>query len=206
MARRQTSDHEINFKHMKIKTVAILIAGGLFVYSTGYSQCKSSEANIKRPFFDVEVECAKAHSEPSFISDAQDYRALLSGNESAEFIATFFSGNKYRICACTDIGAPLSFTVSDHKGNVLFTNKDYENAPYWDLEFPVTINCKISVSLPPETIEASGGAPAEEEEAPEAETESEEGEEAAEEKPKKAVGFVENTKVCAVLVIGYKQD
>ncbi|HIA11134.1 MAG TPA: hypothetical protein EYN69_03555 [Flavobacteriales bacterium] len=196
---------------MKIKTVAVIIAGGLLIYNTGYSQCKTNVENIRRPFYDLELECAKTNSEPSFISDAKDYRALLSGNEGAEFIATFFSGNKYRICACTDIGSPLSFTISDHKGNVLFTNKDYENAPYWDLDFPVTIDCKISVSLPRETAEASGGAPAAEEsaeeETPATETaEDEAGEEVAEEAASEiSTKFVENTKVCAVLVIGYKQ-
>ncbi|PCH93808.1 MAG: hypothetical protein COB85_06405 [Bacteroidetes bacterium] len=195
---------------MKSGTVAILIVGGLLICNTGYSQCKSSEPDIRRPFYDVEVECAKTNSEPSFISDAQDYRALLSGNEGAVFMATFFSGNKYRICACTDIGAPLSFTVADHQGNVLFTNKDYENAPYWDLDFPVTIDCKITISLPPETAKASGGAPAEEaaessKEEQSAEEAAEGGEEVAEEAPAERSKFVENTKVCAVLVIGYKQ-
>ena len=82
---------------IKIRAVVILIAVGFFIYSTGYSQCKSSVENVKRPFYDVELECAKTNSEPSYISDAQDYRALLSGNEGAEFVTTFFAGNKYRI-------------------------------------------------------------------------------------------------------------
>ena len=194
---------------MKFKTVAIVFVGGLLIANTGYSQCKSSGESGRRPFYDLEVECAKTNSEPSFTSDAQDYRALLGPNEGAEFMATFFSGNKYRICACTDTGVPLSFTVSDHKGNVLFTNKDYENAPYWDLDFPVTIDCKISVSVP------SGAATAEEaktDEEPPAEevvegeeAEAEEGEATAEKAPKSKRAFVENTKICAVLVIGYKQ-
>lgn len=189
---------------MKINTVAVLILSGLFVYNAGYSQCKTSDPNIRRPFLDVEIECAKTNSEPSFISDAQDYRALLSANEGATFITTFFSGNKYRICACTDVGGPLSFTVTDHKGNVLFTNKDYENAPYWDLEFPVTIECKINVSLPPETVALSGEVPAEGKETSDAPAEGEEDSEEAE--PKKKKSSKASAKVCAVLIIGYKQE
>ena len=107
----------------------------------------------------------------------------------------FFGGNTYRIAACTDVGGPLSFTIQDYKGNTLFTNKDYENAPYWDLEFPTTIECSIFIQLPPETIKLAGGNSGKSETASESDsvtTDARGNDEAVAE-------------VCAVVVIGYKQ-
>ena len=82
-----------------------------------------------------------------------------------------------------------------YKGNTLFTNKDYENAPYWDLEFPTTIECSIFIQLPPETIKLAGGNPGKSETASESDsvtTDARGNDEAVAE-------------VCAVVVIGYKQ-
>ena len=92
----------------------------------------------------------KTSSHRSFLSDGKDYRALLTNN-SSEFLVVFYADNKYRIAACTDVGGPLSFTVKDHKDNMLFTNKNHENAAYWDLVFPTTIECLVTIALPDET-------------------------------------------------------
>jgi len=183
---------------MKNKNLIVFgfLLSGLILANNAYSQCKTEDPNKKRPFFEVEYQCAKEHSESSYLSDGRDYRALLSGPEVTDFIITFFAGNKYRIAACTDVGGPLSFTVADHRGNTLFSNKQYENAPYWDLEFPVTIECKVSVQLPPETIEMVGGS-AKLEELPAVEGDTTKAEEAP------AAEKVAD--VCAVLVVGYKQ-
>ena len=174
-----------------------------------FAQCKTGVADKKRPFFEVETECAKTNSESSFISDGKEYRALLSNNEAAEFVAVFYANNTYRIAACTDIGGPLSFTVKDKKKNVLFSNKNYENAPYWDLVFPTSVECKIIVSLPKETRElANGGKIPEESSAAEtAEESSDDSAEAPAAEPKestKSSGSV--AEVCSVLLIGYKQE
>lgn len=190
----------------------VIVATGLFLgivgFSVnGFSQCKSTSEGVLRPFMDLELECAKTKSDPSYLSDAQDYRAMLSGNEVAQFNSIFYGGNTYRVAACTDIGAPLSFTVKDHLGNVLFTNKDYENAPYWDIEFPATINCDLFIQLPPETLELVGGAeePASENE-PQAEEESAEADSGStEEGTAKKTEAKPKVEVCSVLVIGYKQ-
>jgi hypothetical protein len=188
----------------------IIVATGVFLGSIGFSaslfaQCKSSSEGILRPFYDLELECAKTNSDPSYLSDARDYRAMLSGNQTAQFSSVFYAGNTYRIAACTDIGAPLSFTVKDHVGNVLFTNKEHENAPFWDLEFPATINCEIFIQLPPETQELVGGGETAEEEVVEetdASAEADSSETTEGEQPKEVK---EKVKVCSVLVIGYKQ-
>jgi len=185
-------------KNIKLFTFSLMLCG---IGMDAYSQCKTDIEGVGRPFFEVETECAKAHSESSYLSDGKDYRSLLTNN-SSEFIVLFYADNKYRIAGCTDVGGPLTFYVRDHQDNIIFTNAKYENAPYWDLIFPTTIECIVTVSLPEETRALAFGdaAPAEEADSGAAEDEAPaEGEEAAP-KAKSA------KPVCAVLVIGYKQE
>lgn len=172
-----------------------------------YSQCRTDVENVGRPFFELETECAKTNSEPSYLSDGKDYRALLTNN-SAEFVVLFYADNKYRIAACTDVGGPLTFYVRDHQDNVIFTNAKYENAPYWDLVFPTTIECIITMSLPEETRTRAFGA-AEPVKAEAAPTDSGAAEEAPAEGGEGESKTTAKTKikpVCAVLIIGYKQE
>jgi hypothetical protein len=179
-----------------MKKNATLVLGLIFGLTgfadSAFGQCRIPDSNTKRPFYDVELECAKTNSESSYLTDGKDYRALLSGNEVVEFVSMFYGGNKYRIAACTDVGGPLSFTVKDKRGNVLFTNKEYENAPYWDLEFPSTMECSIFVQLAPETIEMTGGGAV-----------ADDGSGTDSTTAKKAAAPAEE--VCSVIVIGYKQ-
>lgn len=85
---------------------------------------------------------------PPYISDGQQYRALLNGDEVAEFHATFYGGSTYRIAACCgESEGGLIFSVYDSEHHLLFTNKDYENAPYWDFKFKVSVDCIIEAQL-----------------------------------------------------------
>ncbi len=82
-----------------------------------------------------------------FISDGQVYTAFLD-REKAEFKTTLFGGSIYRIAssAGTDDDFVI-FTVKDPKGNVLFTNSKYKNAPYWDFKVQKTIPVTIETEL-----------------------------------------------------------
>ena len=83
-----------------------------------------------------------------YISDGQEYRALLLSDELAEFQATFYGGSIYRIAACSGLTeSNLNFTVLDHDRNVIYSNKEFENAPYWDLKFVSTVDCIIEAGL-----------------------------------------------------------
>ena len=83
-----------------------------------------------------------------FVSDGQEYRALLNGDELAEFNVTFYGGSTYRIVACSGIqNGELLFSIYDREKNLLFTNKDYENAPYWDFNIKSTINLTIEAEF-----------------------------------------------------------
>jgi hypothetical protein len=92
--------------------------------------------------------CAK-HFKDQFISDGQQYQALLFNNtETAEFSTTLYGSTNYRIAACSGLtDGNLIFWVYDTKRNLLFTNKDFKNAPYWDFQVNNTVDCIIEAKL-----------------------------------------------------------
>ncbi len=91
--------------------------------------------------------CAK-HIISPYISDGQQYRALLLADQTAEFHATFFGGGTYRIAACTGLNdGNLLFSVFDEQRNLLFSNKDFKNAPYWDFSVTSTMGIILEATL-----------------------------------------------------------
>lgn len=92
--------------------------------------------------------CAK-HLENQFISDGQQYRALLmNADETAEFHTTLYGGTVYRIAACSGLSdGNLIFSVYDSERNLLFTNSEFKNAPYWDFKITSTLECVIEAKL-----------------------------------------------------------
>lgn len=91
--------------------------------------------------------CAK-HIMSPFISDGQQYRALLLADQNAEFHATFYGGGTYRIAACTGLkDGNLVFSVFDEERNLLFSNKDFKNASYWDFKVNSTLDVILEATL-----------------------------------------------------------
>jgi len=85
-----------------------------------------------------------------YISDGQQYRALLNDDEIAEFRVTFYGNSTYRIISCSgNKEGQLIFTVYDKNRNLLFTNKEHKNSPYWDFQFKNTVDCIIEAQLSP---------------------------------------------------------
>ncbi len=83
-----------------------------------------------------------------FISDGQQYRALLVGDDIAEFKATFYGGATYRISACSGLSdGNLIFTLYDSDKKPLFSNKDYDYSSYWDFKINSTIDGYITAEL-----------------------------------------------------------
>jgi hypothetical protein len=103
--------------------------------------------------------CVK-HLQNKFISDGQQYRALLvNSEETAVFSSTLFGGTTYRIAACSGLSdGNLIFWVFDQQKNLLFTNKDFKIAPYWDFKVNNTLDCTIEAKLNDETSGGSGRA------------------------------------------------
>jgi len=96
------------------------------------------------------AERCEKHITTQYIPDGQFYRALLQGDEQAEFNLTLFGGTTYRVAACSgESDGILLFHVVDKDGNVLFSNKDQGSAPYWDLAVANTIDVRIEAGLDP---------------------------------------------------------
>ena len=88
------------------------------------------------------------HVTASYIPDGQFYRALLNEDEKAEFELTLYGGTTYRVAACTGAtDGALIFSVYDKERNLLFTNEDHDNDPYWDLAVTNTLDVTIEGHL-----------------------------------------------------------
>lgn len=131
----------------KIISSSLALLFGLAVSFSASAQCDSIANN-----------CAKRNMDPSFISDGQQYRALLvNSDETAEFHSTFYGGSIYRIAACSGMSdGNLVFSVYDSQHNLLFSNASYQNAPYWDFKVKSTVDCIIDAQLNPTTNSGSG--------------------------------------------------
>jgi hypothetical protein len=125
-----------------LKSLALLI--GCIVYTNSFAQCDSIASLCDQ------------HINSSFISDGQDYRSLLLGDEIAEFNMILFGESTYRFAACSGLSdGNLLFSVYDKNRNLLFTNKDFANAPFWDFKITNTLDCIIEAQLDPDKT-ASG--------------------------------------------------
>lgn len=115
-----------------------LVLGAFISVNTASAQIADTVANA----------CAK-HLENQFISDGQQYRALLmNADETAEFHTTLYGGTLYRIAACSGLtDGNLVFSVYDTERNLLFTNSEFKNAPYWDFKIVNTLDCVIEAKL-----------------------------------------------------------
>ena len=101
--------------------------------------------------------CAK-HIISTFISDGQQYRALLlNSEETAEFQTTFFGETTYRLAACSGTSdGNLIFNIYDQDRHLLFTNRDKKNAPYWDFKVKSTLETIIEAQLDANKNQGSG--------------------------------------------------
>ncbi|MBN8695678.1 MAG: hypothetical protein J0L87_04030 [Bacteroidetes bacterium] len=117
--------------------IALVLLGFIAVNSAS-AQISDTVANA----------CAK-HLGNQFISDGQQYRALLmNADETAEFHTTLYGGTIYRIAACSGLSdGNLVFSVYDSEHNLLFTNSEFKNAPYWDFKINSTLDCTIEARL-----------------------------------------------------------
>lgn len=89
------------------------------------------------------------HIVSTFVSDGQQYRALLlNAEETAEFHTTFFGETTYRIAACSGTSdGNLIFNIYDKDRNLLFSNRNQKNAPWWDFKVKSTLETIIEAQL-----------------------------------------------------------
>ena len=119
----------------------LLIGAFILIAVNSYSQC------------DTIASICSNHVTNGYISDGQMYRALLDEDQIAEFHTTFYGDAKYRIAACSGTTAGnLLFRVFDEERNLIFTNAEYLNAPYWDFDVKSSFNCVIEAQLDPASL------------------------------------------------------
>lgn len=127
-----------------VKLLGLIIA--VSFASVSYSQITcDSIASVANSYLHTENDKVQSRV---FISDGQVYRAFLDEDQTAEFEVTFYGNSTYRIA--TSAGTAdnfVIFEVYDLERNLLFSNYDYVNAPYWDFEIENTIDCTIEVKL-----------------------------------------------------------
>jgi len=123
------------------KILGILLIS-LFVSKSFAQECDSL-ASICYEYLKVDKKNNK-----SFISDGQVYQAFVDVGQTAEFKVTLFGGSFYRIA--TTAGKRdnyVIFNVYDKDRNLLFTNEDYDNKPYWDFKIEHTMDCFVEASI-----------------------------------------------------------
>jgi hypothetical protein len=92
--------------------------------------------------------CHQNNFTVEYVSDGQNYRAFLFGDQEAEFETTFFGGVTYRIAGCTGFSqGDLIFSVKDQENNTLFDSMEQKNSPFWNFKVENTITVKISAKL-----------------------------------------------------------
>ncbi|MFT5819437.1 MAG: hypothetical protein ACI8ZM_000661 [Crocinitomix sp.] len=83
-----------------------------------------------------------------FISDGQVYKAFVDAEQAAEFKVTLYGGSLYRIAVTAgEKDDYVIFNVYDKERNLLFSNQDFDNKPYWDFKIDNTLDCYIEAYL-----------------------------------------------------------
>ena len=82
-----------------------------------------------------------------YIASGQPFKALLTGNEVAEFHTSFFAGTTYRIVACPSGENNIIFSIYDKDRNLIFSNKHHDLSPYWDFNVMGSLDCIVGAQL-----------------------------------------------------------
>lgn len=137
----------------KILGLVLLLAAGITAVApnTNAQEMCASTAKL----------CA-AHIVAPFVSDGQTYRAFVTAGQDAQFNATFFAGTTYRVAGATgETEGNLTFSLYSVDPNtgqhdMIFTNSQHNNAPYWDFKVNSTVEVAITATLNPASGKESG--------------------------------------------------
>lgn len=128
---------------MKLNLKVFTVFASIFLAANALGQC------------DTIADLCQKNMTTDFISDGQDYRALLRTEEMAEFELTLYGGSTYRISACSGFeDGNLVFTILDQERNILFSNNEHQMAPYWDFEVRSTVSAIVEARLKPSDSES----------------------------------------------------
>lgn len=127
-----------------VRLFAVILSLGFINITFGQITCDSI-ASVANSYLKTENDNIKGRM---FISDGQVYRAFLDEDQTAEFEVTFYGNSTYRIASSAGTEDNfVIFEIYDQERNLIFSNYDYANAPYWDFQIDNTIDCTIEVKL-----------------------------------------------------------
>jgi hypothetical protein len=89
-----------------------------------------------------------------YIAGDNSLKALLTGEEVAEFRTTLFNGNTYRIVLCSHQEGLIEFSLYDTNRNLLYTNSEYGGTGSWDFKMEGSMECIIEARLNNEIAES----------------------------------------------------
>ncbi len=125
-----------------MKKVIGILGLVLFGFSAQAQECDSL-VNICYDYLNEDAAIGKV-----FISDGQVYRAFVDAEQSAEFKVTLYGGSLYRIATSAGVKDNyVIFNVYDQDRNLLFSNADFDNQPYWDFKIDNTLDCYVEAYL-----------------------------------------------------------
>ena len=123
--------------------VKIFVLSGILIPSLffGQTRCDSLGGIVKGMLNE---------NNDSFYSNGQSYKYFFGEDENAEIITTFYEGTTYRIATSAGLEDNyMIFEILDQERNLLFSNTDFSNEPYWDFKVENTIECTIEAKLDP---------------------------------------------------------
>ena len=84
------------------------------------------------------------NGDEGFLTDGQSYKYFLGEDETSEIITTLYEGITYRIATTAGLEDNyMIFELLDEQRNILFSNVNHNNAPYWNFKVENTIECTI---------------------------------------------------------------
>jgi len=121
-------------KHLYHSFIFLILFVGCF--SNASAQCDSTASVASKYLGD------------GFVSDGQSYRALIFDDQIAEFTTTLYGNSTYRIVGIAGLEKEqMHFSIYDEEDNILFSNAEHQNSPYWDFEINSTLDCRIEAKL-----------------------------------------------------------
>lgn len=129
----------MNKKHIIIAALSLLV----FMHPVGINSQEDSLID----------DCLSSIESP-FVAGDSSSKALLVGEEVAEFRTTLFDGNTYRLVMCSHLPGLIEFSLYDTNRNLLFSNRDFGNTCSWDFKMEGSMECIIEARLNNEIAES----------------------------------------------------
>jgi len=113
----------------------------------------SSISIVSKAQCDTIARVCETNFTKEYLSDGQEYRALLIEDQMAEFHLTLYGGSVYRFGACSGFeDGNLIFRLYDQERNELFNNAAHEHTPYWDFKVESTLDVIVEANLNQEKL------------------------------------------------------